>query len=81
MILKLRHTHTHYSSFTLQTQMQVDGDFNYHEDDEVMIMMCVNLCVQFLHKLTARALIRDYEDGSLDANEAEHEVCLCVTLS
>ncbi|XP_034741908.1 protein mono-ADP-ribosyltransferase PARP4 [Etheostoma cragini] len=27
----------------------------------------------FLHKLTARALIRDYEDGSLDANEAEHE--------
>uniref|UniRef100_A0A3Q3SUW4 Poly [ADP-ribose] polymerase n=1 Tax=Mastacembelus armatus TaxID=205130 RepID=A0A3Q3SUW4_9TELE len=27
----------------------------------------------FLHKLTARALIRDYEDGSLDADEAEHE--------
>ncbi|XP_059198459.1 protein mono-ADP-ribosyltransferase PARP4 isoform X2 [Centropristis striata] len=27
----------------------------------------------FLHKLTARALIRDYEDGSLDSNEAEHE--------
>nr|XP_046259946.1 protein mono-ADP-ribosyltransferase PARP4 [Scatophagus argus] len=27
----------------------------------------------FLHKLTARALIRDYEDGSLDINEAEHE--------
>ncbi|XP_063743536.1 protein mono-ADP-ribosyltransferase PARP4 isoform X2 [Eleginops maclovinus] len=27
----------------------------------------------FLHKLTARALIRDYEDGSLDTNEAEHE--------
>ncbi|XP_073329534.1 protein mono-ADP-ribosyltransferase PARP4 [Pagrus major] len=27
----------------------------------------------FLHKLTARALIRDYEDGSLDPNEAEHE--------
>ncbi|XP_038132152.1 protein mono-ADP-ribosyltransferase PARP4 isoform X3 [Cyprinodon tularosa] len=27
----------------------------------------------FLHKLTARALIRDYEDGSLDATEAEHE--------
>lgn len=35
-------------------------------------------CVQFLHKLTARALIRDYEDGSLDTNEAEHEVCLCA---
>nr|XP_054590936.1 protein mono-ADP-ribosyltransferase PARP4 isoform X2 [Nothobranchius furzeri] len=27
----------------------------------------------FLHKLTARALIRDYEDGSLDTNEAQHE--------
>ncbi|TKS67666.1 Poly [ADP-ribose] polymerase 4 [Collichthys lucidus] len=27
----------------------------------------------FLHKLTARALIRDYEDGTLDTNEAEHE--------
>uniref|UniRef100_UPI0037E7B75D protein mono-ADP-ribosyltransferase PARP4 isoform X2 n=1 Tax=Semicossyphus pulcher TaxID=241346 RepID=UPI0037E7B75D len=27
----------------------------------------------FLHKLTARAVIRDYEDGSLDSNEAEHE--------
>ncbi|XP_040912950.1 protein mono-ADP-ribosyltransferase PARP4 isoform X2 [Toxotes jaculatrix] len=27
----------------------------------------------FLHKLTARALIRDYEYGSLDADEAEHE--------
>ncbi|XP_077435872.1 protein mono-ADP-ribosyltransferase PARP4-like isoform X2 [Vanacampus margaritifer] len=27
----------------------------------------------FLHKLTARALIRDYEDGTLDSNEAEHE--------
>lgn len=37
-------------------------------------------CVQFLHKLTARALIRDFEDGSLDSNEAEHEVRLCVTI-
>uniref|UniRef100_A0AAZ3R5L2 Poly [ADP-ribose] polymerase n=1 Tax=Oncorhynchus tshawytscha TaxID=74940 RepID=A0AAZ3R5L2_ONCTS len=27
----------------------------------------------FLHKLTARAVIRDYEDGSLHTNEAEHE--------
>ncbi|XP_019715609.1 poly [ADP-ribose] polymerase 4, partial [Hippocampus comes] len=27
----------------------------------------------FLHKLTARAIIRDYEDGSFDSNEAEHE--------
>ncbi|XP_041662697.1 protein mono-ADP-ribosyltransferase PARP4 [Cheilinus undulatus] len=27
----------------------------------------------FLHKLTARAIIRDFEDGSLDTNEAEHE--------
>ncbi|KAJ8350946.1 hypothetical protein SKAU_G00260760 [Synaphobranchus kaupii] len=27
----------------------------------------------FLHKLTARAVIRDYEDGSLHADEAEHQ--------
>ncbi|XP_067266788.1 protein mono-ADP-ribosyltransferase PARP4-like isoform X3 [Chanodichthys erythropterus] len=27
----------------------------------------------FLHKLTARAIIRDYEDGILGNNEAEHE--------
>ncbi|XP_030580308.1 protein mono-ADP-ribosyltransferase PARP4-like [Archocentrus centrarchus] len=27
----------------------------------------------FLHKLTARAIIRDYEDGNLDTSEAEHE--------
>uniref|UniRef100_A0AAY5E7Z5 Poly [ADP-ribose] polymerase n=1 Tax=Electrophorus electricus TaxID=8005 RepID=A0AAY5E7Z5_ELEEL len=27
----------------------------------------------FLHKLTARAIIRDYEDGSLGISEAEHE--------
>ncbi|KAI1899751.1 hypothetical protein AGOR_G00064980 [Albula goreensis] len=27
----------------------------------------------FLHKLTARAVIRDYEDGSLHADKAEHE--------
>ncbi|XP_056145219.1 protein mono-ADP-ribosyltransferase PARP4 isoform X2 [Lampris incognitus] len=26
-----------------------------------------------LHKLTARAIIKDYEDGSLNTNEAEHE--------
>ncbi len=44
-------------------------------------MMCIDVCVQFLHKLTARALIRDYEDGNLDTDEAEHEVCLCVSLS
>ncbi|CAG08214.1 unnamed protein product [Tetraodon nigroviridis] len=28
----------------------------------------------FLHKLTARAVIRDYEDGNLDADAAQHEV-------
>ncbi|KAM9709431.1 LOW QUALITY PROTEIN: protein mono-ADP-ribosyltransferase PARP4-like, partial [Menidia menidia] len=27
----------------------------------------------FLHRLTARALIRDYEDGNLETTEAEHE--------
>ncbi|CAJ1079037.1 protein mono-ADP-ribosyltransferase PARP4 isoform X1 [Xyrichtys novacula] len=27
----------------------------------------------FLHKLTARAIIRDYEDGCLDSNETDHE--------
>uniref|UniRef100_A0A8P4GML0 Poly [ADP-ribose] polymerase n=1 Tax=Dicentrarchus labrax TaxID=13489 RepID=A0A8P4GML0_DICLA len=38
-----------------------------------LIIMFTDVCVQFLHKLTARALIRDYEDGSLDNSEAEHE--------
>lgn len=42
----------------------------------VVMIMCIDACVQFLHKLTARALIRDYEDGSLESNEAEHEVCV-----
>lgn len=44
-------------------------------------MMCIDVFVQFLHKLTARALIGDYEDGNLETSEAEHEVCLCVSLS
>ena len=29
---------------------------------------------QMIHKLTARALIRDYEDGILHENETNHEV-------
>uniref|UniRef100_A0A672JAG4 Poly [ADP-ribose] polymerase n=1 Tax=Salarias fasciatus TaxID=181472 RepID=A0A672JAG4_SALFA len=29
----------------------------------------------FLHKLTARALIRDYEDGNLGADQGQHESC------
>ena len=28
-----------------------------------------------IHKLAARALIRDYEDGILHENEVNHEVC------
>lgn len=41
--------------------------------------MCLPVFVQFLHKLTARALIRDHEDGSLDGDEAQHEVrVLCI---
>ncbi len=28
-----------------------------------------------LHQLTARALIRDWTEGSLDSNRMEHEVC------
>lgn len=38
----------------------------------------ISVCVQFLHKLTARALIQDFEDGNLDPNEVEHEVCVCA---
>lgn len=34
--------------------------------------------MQFLHKLTARALIQDFEDGNLDSDEVEHEVRACV---
>ena len=29
---------------------------------------------QTLHQLTARAIIRDWTDGSLDSNRMEHEV-------
>ena len=65
-------------TFTLKHRilLQVGGGCRCHEDDEAVIIMCtdVRVCVQFLHKLTARALIRDYEDGSLDTDEAEHEV-------
>lgn len=32
------------------------------------------LLQQMIHKLTARALIRDYEDGMLHENETSHEV-------
>lgn len=44
----------------------------------MVIVSCIDVCRQLLHKLAARALIRDYEDGSLDTDEAEHEVRLCV---
>lgn len=42
------------------------------------MIICVCVCVQFLHKLTARALIQDFEDGNLDSDEVEHEVCACA---
>lgn len=45
------------------------------------MMMFMSVCVQFLHKLTARAIIGDYEDGSLESNEAEHEVRSLVLAS
>ena len=32
---------------------------------------------QTLHQLTARAIIRDWTDGSLDSNRMEHEVSVC----
>ena len=33
------------------------------------------MLTQMIHKLTARALIRDYEDGILHENATNHEVC------
>uniref|UniRef100_A0A665X4P0 Poly [ADP-ribose] polymerase n=1 Tax=Echeneis naucrates TaxID=173247 RepID=A0A665X4P0_ECHNA len=39
----------------------------------IVSLLDLNLTSSFLHMLTARALIRDYEDGNLDGNEAEHE--------
>ena len=38
----------------------------------------VCLLLQFLHQLTARAVIRDYENGTLSIGQAEHEVWVCV---
>ncbi|KAA8593039.1 hypothetical protein FQN60_018494 [Etheostoma spectabile] len=54
----------------VQAPKQLNALFN---DCHTLVYGFVPHCTQFLHKLTARALIRDYEDGSLDANEAEHE--------
>ena len=36
-------------------------------------------CVQMLHQLTARAVIRDWTDGSLSTDKMEHEVLyVCI---
>lgn len=53
----------------------------FHYDDVMGDNYDGCVCFQFLHRLTARALIRDYEDGSLDTDEAEHEVCVCASVS
>ena len=35
--------------------------------------------IQILHQLTARAIIRDWTDGSLDVDRTQHEVgVVCV---
>uniref|UniRef100_A0A669EH35 Poly [ADP-ribose] polymerase n=1 Tax=Oreochromis niloticus TaxID=8128 RepID=A0A669EH35_ORENI len=64
----------------LQAPKQLHALFN---DCHTLVYGFVPHCTQvscfstelntFLHKLTARALIRDYEDGNLDTSEAEHE--------
>ncbi|KAJ8013107.1 hypothetical protein DPEC_G00049850 [Dallia pectoralis] len=56
------------------TQASLLGDVN-GQDIETMVSTTELQKTRgtFLHKLTARAVIRDYEDGSLHINEAEHE--------
>ncbi|TSV41644.1 Poly [ADP-ribose] polymerase 4 [Bagarius yarrelli] len=54
----------------VQAPAQLHALFN---DCHTLVYGFVPHCTQFLHKLTARAIIRDYEDGSLAASEAEHE--------
>ena len=41
----------------------------------------VHVFVQMLHQLTARALIRDWTEGSLDSNRMQHEVCMMIVWS
>ncbi|KAF4087248.1 hypothetical protein AMELA_G00093690 [Ameiurus melas] len=56
------------------TQATLFGDLS---GQEIETMVCTTELQKtkgtFLHKLTARAIIRDYEDGSLASSEAEHE--------
>ena len=43
----------------------------------VCVCVCVCVSIQMLHQLTARAIIRDWTEGSLSSNKMEHEVCVC----
>ncbi|XP_017325371.2 protein mono-ADP-ribosyltransferase PARP4 isoform X2 [Ictalurus punctatus] len=56
------------------TRATLFGDLS---GQEIETMVCTTELQKtkgtFLHKLTARAIIRDYEDGSLGSSEAEHE--------
>ncbi|XP_053483538.1 protein mono-ADP-ribosyltransferase PARP4 isoform X2 [Ictalurus furcatus] len=56
------------------TRATLFGDLS---GQEIETMVCTTELQEtkgtFLHKLTARAIIRDYEDGSLGSSEAEHE--------
>ncbi|XP_034142721.1 protein mono-ADP-ribosyltransferase PARP4 isoform X3 [Esox lucius] len=56
------------------TQATLLGDVN-GQDIETMVSTTELQKTRgtFLHKLTARAVIRDYEDGCLHINQAEHE--------
>ena len=42
--------------------------------DLILSLCCVAILMQTLHKLTARAIIRDWEEGALHPNPLEHEV-------
>ncbi|KAG7266286.1 hypothetical protein CRUP_009341, partial [Coryphaenoides rupestris] len=54
----------------VQAPKHIHALFN---DNYTLVYGFVPHCTQFLHKLAARAVIRDYENGTLAINQAEHE--------
>ncbi|OXB57129.1 hypothetical protein ASZ78_006991 [Callipepla squamata] len=55
----------------LQAPAQIQSLFT---NERLLVYGFVPHCTQVLHKLTARAFVRDYEDGILHENETEHEM-------
>ena len=56
--------------FVLVTALVPNDHFQWRTEID-----CNLLLFQMLHQLAARAVIRDWEDGSLHADRTQHEVC------